>query len=710
MDKLIIFILIFCCCCLSLLSSGTYYFLSNKSSLPNNQVSLLAINQGSLEETTITQPPTTTKIPMLYEFKSHTFTTAGKSGPIGPTLADVKQAYSSVNWAQNNEFLDMTKQGIQEWKVPVTGEYTIRAVGAKGGDSLDGNKGGKGIDITTSTILNKGEIIKILVGQKGQDEAPPLDKTINIWNRPIGGGGGTFVVRDIKTPIIVAGGGGGATSSTNFVTYNGSKGGKDANSTTNGGGSPIALTVNGNRLISGENGYGATIITSADIGTGYGFGGQGGGLLSNGDFDQRGPAGKGFVNGGIGGYKYGGFGGGACGWTAGLSFNDGSSHGGGGAGGYSGGIGAVNSINDNKKNFYSAGGGGSYAISKMIINGFNNGDGYVTITLIKQESSLPNNQESSQQSTTKIPMLYEFKSHTFTTAGKIGPIGPTLSEVKEAYSSVSWAQNSEFLNMTKQGIQEWKVPATGEYTIQAVGAAGGDSVDGAKGGNGIDLSITTTLNKDEIIKILVGQKGISGNSNKISDPPGGGGGTFVVRDIKTPIIVAGGGGGASSYGRYSSFSGNKNGGNGVITTKGGGGGSNGITSNMIAKPGVDGNGGITSSETYGNAVSCPGGGLLSNGVFYNTSQQVGIGFVNGGLGGGNTGGFGGGAGGWPDSESSGGGAGGYSGGAGSMFDGNSNGFPFFTAGGGGSYSITGKFNSAAAYNDGDGSVIITLIN
>ncbi len=328
--------------------------------------------------------------------------------------------------------------------------------------------------------------------------------------------------------------------------------------------------------------------------------------------------------------------------------------------------------------------------------------------VVAAKTAADNNRTTKPPITTKVSMLYEFKEHKFTTANKTGPQGPTLQEVKQAYSSVSWAQNSEFLNMTTQGIQEWKVPVTGNYKIRAAGAKGGDSVDNLKGGKGIDLTITTTLNKGEIIKILVGQSGISANANKSSDGTGGGGGTFVVRDIKTPIIVAGGGGGASSNIVLWNYSGDKNGGNGTNTTNGGGGG-RGSHSNFIAKAGIDGNGATTSNETIGNGNGSPGGGLLSNGVFYNTSQPVGIGFINGGLGGGNTGGFGGGAGGYQDYRFTGGGGGGYSGGAGAIYDGNSNGFPLYTAGGGGSYSITGKFDTQE-FNNSDGFVTITLVD
>ena len=47
-----------------------------------------------------------------------------------------------------------------------------------------------------------------------------------------------------------------------------------------------------------------------------------------------------------------------------------------------------------------------------------------------------------------------------------------------------------------------------------------------------------TLTKNEIICILVGQKGATKPKTA-----GGGGGTFVVRENNKPLIIAGGGGG-----------------------------------------------------------------------------------------------------------------------------------------------------------------------
>ena len=64
------------------------------------------------------------------------------------------------------------------------------------------------------------------------------------------------------------------------------------------------------------------------------------------------------------------------------------------------------------------------------------------------------------------------------------------------------------------GIQLWTVPHTGEYRIEAIGAPGGRSEDSVieKGGRGARIIGNFTLTKNEIIRILVGQK--RGNQTK----------------------------------------------------------------------------------------------------------------------------------------------------------------------------------------------------
>ena len=87
------------------------------------------------------------------------------------------------------------------------------------------------------------------------------------------------------------------------------------------------------------------------------------------------------------------------------------------------------------------------------------------------------------------------------------------------------------------------MPYTGDYRIEAIGAAGGYDTDYNSAqyrGRGARMIGTFSLHQGEVIQILVGQEG-GINRNRFSS--GGGGGTFVVRGNNTPVIIAGGGGG-----------------------------------------------------------------------------------------------------------------------------------------------------------------------
>jgi hypothetical protein len=621
------------------------------------------------------QPPAQVQISSsantpLYSFTSHTFTTAGKSGKSGPTLNEVKNAYSNVSWAQNSDFLNMKKEGIQEWTVPVSGNYTIRAVGA--GVPYDTryiingmNKFQNGMDATITCDLLKNEIIQILVGQK------PIPITINTG---IGGAGGTFVVRGTQTPIIIAGGGGGR------------------------GDGGASISSNASAVTSGQRGDGTTGWSGGvgginGAGGSNSSGGGGGGFIKN----DMGSGGLSFISGGLGGtavvnYTSGGFGGG------GASGGNSGGAGGGGGGGYSGGGGG----GTDGSYWSSGGGGGSYSITGSFTSSSanNNDNGFVVVTLnttstpssitttstptpssiTPTSSSITPTSSSITPSTTP---LYSFTSHTFTNADATGAKGPTLSQVKSAYSNTSWA--STYLNMTdNNGIQLWTVPVTGSYTIQAKGAAGGNR---EKYGRGRDVQLTITLTKGEVIKILVGQQGINDSKSGC-----GGGGTFVVKDTKTAIIVAGGGGGNGYSTNSESINSDANG------STSGNNGSKGVEAG-----GLGGSGGLGGgAEDYTSG----GGGFTGNGLIrYNTSSG-GTSFINGGLGGSATaypkltGGFGGGGG--IQYSAGGGGGGGYSGGGGGGYGNEPN-----SGGGGGSYGITILTDNGAT-NTGQGSVLITL--
>ena len=87
------------------------------------------------------------------------------------------------------------------------------------------------------------------------------------------------------------------------------------------------------------------------------------------------------------------------------------------------------------------------------------------------------------------------------------------------------------------------MPFTGDYRIEAVGAAGGYDTHANSSlyrGRGARMIGTFCLSQGETIHILIGQEG---GINKERIGSGGGGATFVVRGSITPLIIAGGGGG-----------------------------------------------------------------------------------------------------------------------------------------------------------------------
>jgi hypothetical protein len=258
----------------------------------------------------------------LYSFTSHTFTTAGNTGPSGPTLSALSAAYNTAGatWATNTAYLKQgSYQGYQDWTVPITGVYEFTVAGAPG---RQGNAaGGGGAIVKGRVTLNKGEIVTIAVGQRGNN---PGNNTA--WPAS---SGGTFVVRkNGNVALFVAGAG---SSSSNTTP------GRNAVLTT-----------------SGDNANG-TAGTGGNGAPGNVVGGAGGGFLSAGGNSSRGGGGGGFNNGLAGGGGAGGSS--ASGGFGGGGGSDGEQYGGpGGAGGYSGGAAGP------AQGTAPGGGGGSYII------------------------------------------------------------------------------------------------------------------------------------------------------------------------------------------------------------------------------------------------------------------------------------------------------------------------------------------------------------
>jgi len=307
--------------------------------------------------------------------------------------------------------------------------------------------------------------------------------------------------------------------------------------------------------------------------------------------------------------------------------------------------------------------------------------------------------------------LYTIASnaHTFTTAGVTGRVGPTIAQLRSAYTGATAWSGTYLQQGAFQGYQDWTVPISGIYQFTVSGASGYNGSGSGGVGRGATVQGRVALTKGEIITIAVGQVGEAPSAGGIYG--GSGGGTFVVRKTgNEPLFVAGGGSAEANatIGR-----------DGVLTELGGAG--SGGASGALA-----GSGGVSTGGR-----SAAGGGFSSRGGNSTVGETGGGGFNDGltaadnGARTGGNGGFGGG--GTSDAQSAGqsGGAGGYSGGAGARN---------FTAqavgGGGGSYitptatnvaTSTGQYNSSssfngvaitnlASYNTGEGSVAMSIVS
>ena len=290
------------------------------------------------------------------------------------------------------------------------------------------------------------------------------------------------------------------------------------------------------------------------------------------------------------------------------------------------------------------------------------------------------------------------QSYTFTSCGATASLGPTQLQVNNAYLSTNLSGQV----ISNNGIQSWTVPTSGLYRIAAHGAQGG----GADGGKGAIIAGDFNLTAGDVLRIVVGQQGITLPTEPNSC--GGGGGSYVMKGPTNTVpdiaVIAGGGGGSpASYtiSRHASIGPNGNYGAGASNTDGAG--------------GTNGNGGNKGIAANNQDRAAGGGGFFTDGQ--STAQPSFIGaanggsaFVNGSIGGthnttGVPGGFGGGGAVWTTGHKGGGGGGGYSGGGGGQTNGsNAN---THSGGGGGSFNNgTNQLNVISTFT-GDGKVIIT---
>lgn len=304
------------------------------------------------------------KVPTLYNYSGTiTFSPCGATGRMGPTLAQARSTYTAqpnqATWL-NDTTLFFVENGIQYWRVPKDGTYTIRAAGA-GGRPSGQTYAGDGVIIQAAFSLIAGEWLRIVVGQQGIS---------SYTTQAMGGSGGSAVSVSrggANVLLICAGGGGGCSPN--------SSGGaaSDRNASYSNSGIP-----EGGFGSIWQNNYaaGSNILAYWPGGGGAGWGTDGciGGI--GGEASKRQIYGSALSLSAVGGVSesgnHGGFGGG------GATGRDGGAAGGGG--GYKGGN--AESWAGNQAGDYSKGGESYTGLGATQTNvSTNSSQGYVTVTL-----------------------------------------------------------------------------------------------------------------------------------------------------------------------------------------------------------------------------------------------------------------------------------------------------------------------------------------
>jgi hypothetical protein len=306
---------------------------------------------------------------------------------------------------------------------------------------------------------------------------------------------------------------------------------------------------------------------------------------------------------------------------------------------------------------------------------------------------------------------------TFTEAGATGRIGPTQPQLDSAYLGTEL----EGSVTSDSGIQVWTVPQSGLYRIEMSGASGGNAIEGNNGsfngGLGARVAGEFNLTAGEVLKIIIGQEGVTPTA--YDSLGGGGGGSFVWKSTGNQLLAAAGGGGGAGDG-YSGTG--ADGGHGTDHVNG----SISIGSEDCSSTATPGEGWKDTDYSCDGYYSGGGSGWNSDGMsnMYtcSTTPINASSPLNGGLGGqGNEddeetgpGGFGGGGGSAVECGSTGGGGGGgYTGGSAtgcSGGGGDSDGYGCGDGGGGGGSLNTGANPEASTgVQSGNGLVVIELI-
>jgi len=406
-----------------------------------------------------------------------TFTNAGAVERFGPTQAQCDAAYGTG-------VVTINTQGIQEWKVPATGKYSIRTLGAEGGlNSVNSvAKPGLGADMYGEFALVAGDVLKILVGQTGGETNIACGGAY----RASGGGGGSFVTTSANIPLIVAGGG-------NGVGWQ-------------------AFTADGPGAKVTNYGTGG--------GTAKGRAGSGGGLVGNGTPYMGADFGLSFVNGGAGGDRsqcfsgVGGFGGGS-----------GSEYEGGAGGGYTGGNSVtINSYND--PNLDDGAGSFNSGTNQTNIGSANSGMGKVVITLLSN------------------PIVPSQTDATGLTSGSLFPIGTTTLKYTVTDANGNTSTECSF-DITVTDNQKPVIASNGDQTVTAdAGICGANVAVSATATDNCTVGTPTGVRSDSKLLTDVYPVGITKITWDVTDTNGNAAlaviQTITVTDNEIPVIASNG--------------------------------------------------------------------------------------------------------------------------------------------------------------------------
>ena len=185
-------------------------------------------------------------IPLLANYR---FTTCGSRDREGSTYMECIEHYCNSGSPVCGHLLNEGTRGSQIFVVPRSGNYTVTIAGASGGHGVCSNYSGLGVIVRETVQFRRGEMLRILVGQRGTsacDGHQDVDicqisndtKCANLWNTTYrnmaigqfylfdggGGGGGASLIEHTNypfsdPPIVIAPGGGGAGAIHNVTDF-----------------------------------------------------------------------------------------------------------------------------------------------------------------------------------------------------------------------------------------------------------------------------------------------------------------------------------------------------------------------------------------------------------------------------------------------------------------------------------------------------------